>query len=57
LSTAQITEAMAERSSQAGPTIVGRKAGSKPADGKNHRGLCINWRMLAHAPMEPLNTT
>jgi len=55
LSTAQITEAMAERSRN-GPTIVGRKAGSKPADGKTIEAL-YQLPMLAHAPMEPLNTT
>jgi isoquinoline 1-oxidoreductase subunit beta len=55
LSTAQITEAMAERS-RSGPTIVGRKAGSKPADGKTIEAL-YQLPMLAHAPMEPLNTT
>ncbi|MGA2342421.1 MAG: xanthine dehydrogenase family protein molybdopterin-binding subunit [Steroidobacteraceae bacterium] len=55
LSTAQITEALAERSRN-GPTIVGRKAGSKPAEGRTIEAL-YQLPMLAHAPMEPLNTT
>lgn len=55
LTTAKLTAAMAERSRN-GATILGRKAGSKPAGGKTIEAL-YQLPMLAHAPMEPLNTT
>jgi isoquinoline 1-oxidoreductase beta subunit len=54
LSTATLTETLAERS-RTGPTVVGRKQGSKPA-GRTIEALYQS-PMLAHAPMEPLNTT
>jgi isoquinoline 1-oxidoreductase beta subunit len=55
LTTAQLTQALAERS-QNGPVISGRKVGSKPAEGKTVDAL-YQLPLLAHAPMEPLNTT
>jgi isoquinoline 1-oxidoreductase beta subunit len=55
LTTAQLTQALAERS-QNGPIIPGRKVGSKPGEGKAVEAL-YQLPMLAHAPMEPLNTT
>ena len=55
LTTAKLTQALAERS-QNGPVIPGRKVGSKPADGRTVEAL-YQLPMLAHAPMEPLNTT
>ena len=54
LDNAKIIAAMAERS-RSGPTIVGRNAGSKP-EGKVIESL-YQLPFLAHAPMEPLNTT
>jgi len=55
LTTAKLTQALAERS-QNGPVIPGRKVGSKPTDGRIVEAL-YQLPMLAHAPMEPLNTT
>ena len=55
LTTAKLTQALAERS-QNGPVIPGRKVGSKPADGRTVEAL-YQLPLLAHAPMEPLNTT
>jgi isoquinoline 1-oxidoreductase subunit beta len=55
LTTAKLTQALAERS-QNGPVIPGRKVGSKPADGRTIEAL-YQLPLLAHAPMEPLNTT
>ena len=55
LTTAKLTQALAERS-QNGPIIPGRKVGSKPAEGKIIEAL-YQLPLLAHAPMEPLNTT
>jgi isoquinoline 1-oxidoreductase beta subunit len=55
LSTQTLTEGLAERS-QNGPVIAGRKVGTKPTGGKTVEAL-YQLPMLAHAPMEPLNTT
>jgi isoquinoline 1-oxidoreductase beta subunit len=55
LTTAKLTQALAERS-QNGPVISGRKVGSKPAEGRTIEAL-YQLPLLAHAPMEPLNTT
>jgi isoquinoline 1-oxidoreductase beta subunit len=55
LTTAKLTQALAERS-QNGPVIPGRKVGSRPAGGRTVEAL-YQLPMLAHAPMEPLNTT
>jgi isoquinoline 1-oxidoreductase beta subunit len=55
LTTAKLTQALAERS-QNGPIIPGRKVGSKPAAGTTVEAL-YQLPMLAHAPMEPMNTT
>jgi isoquinoline 1-oxidoreductase beta subunit len=55
LSTAKLTEALAARSQSGDAPIVGRKQGSKPA-GKTIEALYES-PLLAHAPMEPLNTT
>ncbi len=55
LTTAKLTQALAERS-QNGPVIPGRKVGSRPA-GRTTVEALYQLPMLAHAPMEPLNTT
>ena len=55
LTTAKLTLGLAERS-QNGPVIPGRNVGSKPAGGRTVEAL-YQLPMLAHAPMEPLNTT
>jgi isoquinoline 1-oxidoreductase beta subunit len=55
LTTAKLTQGLAERS-QNGPVIPGRTVGSKPAGGKTIEAL-YQLPMLAHAPMEPMNTT
>ncbi len=55
LTTAKLGEALAERSRN-GPIIPGRKVGAKPAAGRTVEAL-YQLPMLAHAPMEPLNTT
>ena len=55
LTTAKLTQALAERS-QNGPIIPGRNVGSKPAVGRTVEAL-YQLPMLAHAPMEPMNTT
>ena len=55
LTTAKLIEAMAERSRNGAP-ILGRKVGNKPAGGRTVEAL-YQLPMLAHAPMEPLNTT
>jgi isoquinoline 1-oxidoreductase beta subunit len=55
LTTEMLTQGLAE-SSKSGPLIPGRKVGSKPAEGRVIEAL-YQLPMLAHAPMEPLNTT
>ena len=55
LTTAKLTDALAQRS-RTGPTIVGRKQGEKPAQGRTIEAL-YELPLLAHATMEPLNTT
>lgn len=55
LTTAKLTESLAQRS-RTGPTILGRKEGEKPAQGRTLEAL-YQLPMLAHAAMEPLNTT
>lgn len=55
LTTAKLAQALAERSRN-GPIIPGRKVGSRPAEGRAVEAV-YQLPMLAHAPMEPLNTT
>ena len=55
LTTADLKDALAQASRSA-PTILGRKQGEKPAAGRTIDAL-YQLPMLAHAPMEPLNTT
>ena len=55
LTTADIVEALAA-SSHTGAAIVGRKVGARPAGGRPVEAVYIS-PMLAHATMEPLNTT
>ncbi len=55
LTTAKLREALADVSST-GTSIVAREVGKKPADGKLVHAT-YQLPMLAHATMEPLNTT
>ncbi len=55
LTTANIKEGLAQASRSA-PIIIGRKRGEKPAAGRSIEAL-YQLPLLAHAPMEPLNTT
>jgi isoquinoline 1-oxidoreductase beta subunit len=55
LTTAKLIDALAQASRSA-PTILGRKQGEKPASGQTIEAL-YQLPLLAHAPMEPLNTT
>ncbi len=55
LSTAKLREALADKSS-GGAAIVAREVGKKPADGTLVEAV-YQLPMLAHATMEPLNTT
>jgi isoquinoline 1-oxidoreductase beta subunit len=55
LTTAKLTEGLAE-ASRNGATILGRKQGEKPATGRTIEAL-YQLPLLAHATMEPLNTT
>ena len=55
LTTAKLRQALIDASHNGTP-ILGREAGKKPADGKLVRAV-YQLPMLAHATMEPLNTT
>jgi isoquinoline 1-oxidoreductase beta subunit len=55
LSTAKLREALADKS-HSGTPIVAREQGKKPADGRLVEAVYQS-PMLAHATMEPLNTT
>jgi len=55
LTTAGLLEALAA-SSRSGTPIVGREVGKRPAGGKPLEAVYVS-PMLAHATMEPLNTT
>jgi isoquinoline 1-oxidoreductase beta subunit len=55
LTTAHIVDGLAQASRTA-PIIIGRKRGEKPAAGRSIEAL-YQLPLLAHAPMEPLNTT
>jgi isoquinoline 1-oxidoreductase subunit beta len=55
LTTAHIVDGLAQASRSA-PIIIGRKRGEKPASGRTIEAL-YQLPLLAHAPMEPLNTT
>ncbi len=55
LTTAHLFEGLAQASRNA-PIIIGRKRGEKPAAGRTIEAL-YRLPLLAHAPMEPLNTT
>jgi CO/xanthine dehydrogenase Mo-binding subunit len=55
LTTANLKDGLAQASRSA-PIIIGRKRGEKPAAGRTIEAL-YQLPLLAHAPMEPLNTT
>ncbi|MGA2396548.1 MAG: molybdopterin cofactor-binding domain-containing protein [Steroidobacteraceae bacterium] len=55
LTTADLMDGLAQASRSA-PTVLGRKQGEKPATGRTIEAL-YQLPLLAHAPMEPLNTT
>jgi isoquinoline 1-oxidoreductase beta subunit len=55
LTTADLVDGLAQASRNA-PIIIGRKRGEKPATGRTIEAL-YQLPLLAHAPMEPLNTT
>jgi isoquinoline 1-oxidoreductase subunit beta len=55
LTTAKLRAALAEKLSN-GTSIIAREDGKRPAEGKSIEAV-YQLPMLAHAPMEPLNTT
>jgi isoquinoline 1-oxidoreductase beta subunit len=55
LTTASLRDTLTQKS-KAGPSIVAREVGRRPADGKLVEAI-YDLPLLAHATMEPLNTT